>query len=1254
MSCPFFRSGIPSSRSDKFPDVCPIEMPSEHWKRARDLFEQVLDLPDAEREPFLVAACGDDPALLATLRELLATYDGASFLERPPYPVGVLAPTHAGPDLATDTNHGFGVRTDGSGLAGPATLPAAVGPYRVLGMLGAGGMGVVYRAQHMPTGRLVALKTVRVPSESLLAGIRREIHALARLRHPGIVRVVDEGVDGGVPWYAMELVEGTSLRAARPIATRLLADTVADTAEGAAAAPAAPATPPGSDTAADLGAALTIARRLCETLAYLHGEGIVHRDLKPDNVILRPSGQPVLVDFGIASVFAGREGREVLDALDPAAGTLAYMAPEQLRGEAVDARADLYALGCVLYELIAGRPPFVGTAEGLVRMHVSEAPAPPSRFAPQVPAALDTLVLRLLAKRPTERIGYADDVAAALARLGAEAMAEPDLPRPRAYLYRPAFAGRAEALAGLDRRIEELGGGRGGVVLVGGESGVGKTRFAVEVGRRAERTGALVLAGECQPPGAQAGSAGGALGALRGPLRRVADRCRERGEREADALLGPRGRLLARYESALEGLPGQASYPEPAELPPAAARLRLYEALSATLGALARACPLLVVLDDLQWADDLTLGLLAYLLRGTHLERAPVLVVGTYRSEEVSGELGALVGSGRAVQLRLGRLEEAAVTAIVGDMLALTPPEPLSRFLSLQSEGNPFFVAEYLRAAVEEGLLWRNADGRWQAAGEAYERLGLPGSLRALVERRLEGLPKSAAAAVAAAAVLGRELSSGVLGRVSGLEEVALMEAIEEGLRRQVFEEVGPGRLRFAHDKLREVAYGRLEAEHRAALHRAAAEALEGAEAGARSADLGHHWEAAGEPAKAAAHYLAGARHAKLQHALAEATLLYRAYLLLADWRTAESVGARNELGITLRIQGRTAEAIDEHRRAMEEASGLGDRRAEGYSIETLGDAYHVGGRLQEAGELYERALAIHRELGDLRREANVLLALAMVDYESGALAQARVLYQHALEIQRTIGDRRGEGITLGNLGNVFLSLGEQGECTAHFERALAIHREVGNLDHEGFALCNLGNALHEQGLLSEARSYYEQALAVVRAAGDRRFEGLTLNNLGVLAADDGRVEQAWRLYEQALAIAREADVRRHEGFVLSDLGILERRAGDLDEAERRLVDAEALFRAVGDRVYVGLCLCERGHVEVARGRSAADSLDEARRLMAELRTGPDSRLGRAVARLEDAVAAAEGGRPLHRGERLEDVPEGLRRALAEPESADG
>src|ERR1043166_7739311 len=248
--------------------------------------------------------------------------------------------------------------------------PARVGPFDIVGVLGQGGMGVIYSAQLPGSSHRVAVKTVPVADESLLSSMRREIHALGRLVHPGVVRVLDSGFDGGRPWYAMELLEGPTLAALRdslwgidePTGRHL---SLPGRRVAIAARPRdertihAPAERPAIDRG-KLDRVLTVMRRLLGTLAFVHGEGIVHRDIKPQNVFLRDGDQPVLFDFGMATRSAGIMGREVVDVVLAIGGAPAYMAPEQICGNLVDSRADLYAAGCVFYELLTGRPPFLG------------------------------------------------------------------------------------------------------------------------------------------------------------------------------------------------------------------------------------------------------------------------------------------------------------------------------------------------------------------------------------------------------------------------------------------------------------------------------------------------------------------------------------------------------------------------------------------------------------------------------------------------------------------------------------------------------------------------------------------------------------------------------------------------------------------------------------------------------------------------------------------------------------------------------
>ena len=740
----------------------------------------------------------------------------------------------------------------------------SIGPYLLLEQLGAGGMGVVYRARHSGTGQLVALKTVRLPDAAMMRSLRREIHALGRLRHPGVVRVVAEGVEDGLPWYAMELLEGTTLRQRWASWWRA----------GTGQRPAAGRLPE----------ALLLVRRICTALGFLHGEGIVHRDLKPDNVLVLPNGQPVLMDFGLVSDFGGARGRESLDVGGTMEGSSGYMAPEQISGDLVDARADLYALGCILYELVTGRPVFPGEGWDLLRQHLAEPPSPPSRWVRDVPPALEDLLLRLLAKQPRDRLGYASDVSAVLASLGAS---EDDGAGPpqRAYLYRPDFVGRRPLLEEVERALDEARWSQGRCVLLGAESGAGKTRLAMELAMAANRRGFRVITGECLPvevaatPGKSA--RGAPLHPFRPLLQAVADHCRAAGSQVAQPLLGEHGPLLALYEPALASLSPEAGA-VPAELPAQEARQRLLGAFTRVLAAFTAEQPLMLVLDDLQWADELSLAVLEHLQRG-ELTRLPLLVLGTWRPEEESESLRRLLQAPGLTRAKLERLDAESVATMVCGMLALrTPPRAFVQYLAHQSEGNPFFVAEYLRTAVDEGLLRRDATGVWQVTerGVALDRLEqalpLPGSLRELLGRWVSGLRPSARELLERAAVLGREFDGALLLPEGPGDDARQLEALEALRVRSVLEEAGEGRLRFAHDKLREITYESTPPEARRHLHAEAAQAMESRYAGTGNLPqlygaLAHHWATAQAEEKAL-HYLEqAARHALRMGANVEA-----------------------------------------------------------------------------------------------------------------------------------------------------------------------------------------------------------------------------------------------------------------------------------------------------------------------------------------------------------------------------------------------
>ncbi|MFN7974949.1 MAG: protein kinase [Acidobacteriota bacterium] len=780
--------------------------------------------------------------------------------------------------------------------------------------IGTGGMAVVYQAEHPTTHETVALKTVRVPHESQLGSIRREIHALARLSHPNIVRIVDHGIERGLPWYAMEVIRGVSLRQyvdernAR-VLDRPEAAPVSDTAKLAQPLhitgmrskdpderPRRRIPRPGTHSldVATLRGFLTMARRLCAPLAYLHGEGIVHGDLKPDNVIVRNTGHPVIVDFGLTVEIS----RETIEIAGQVIGSAAYMSPEQCKGSPLDARSDLYALGCILYELLTGRPPFLGqnVAEVLSK-HLETEAMLPSEMAGGIPAALDALVMNLLTKDPRERAGYAVDVASMLVGLGAEDSVSTKMPKPRDYLYRPGLAGREEALLTFRQRLTRLTKGFGDLMLVGGESGSGKTRLSLAVAAEANRRELQVFAGECLPLPSASGSTGTSSTLLQGlgkPLRTIADRCRERGPAETKNILGARARVLALFEPSLAALPGLEDEPEPEELPPAAAQTRLFVALVDTFKAIAKGRPVIIMIDDIQWADDLTLGFLEYLVREEILLRGPLMITAAYRKEEVEGRLSRILAMSGLSHMELGKLDRTSIGQIVSDMLALpSPPDDLVAFMTERSEGNPLFVAEYLRTAVDEGLLNRNVAGGWEIAEEAgagnfalrYAELGLPKTLQGVLARRLDALHEQARALADVASVLGRNIEGSILGAVAGVGQMDVHRNLGELVSRQILADVGNDQLRFVHDSIREVLYQRLSEERQRSLHRSVAEAMSTfyrAQRDERLAEMGHHWQHSGEPVRAQQCYLPAARRAASRYALHAAAKLYRAYLALS------------------------------------------------------------------------------------------------------------------------------------------------------------------------------------------------------------------------------------------------------------------------------------------------------------------------------------------------------------------------------------
>jgi len=371
-------------------------MTRRRWERVRDLFEQARHLPEGDREAFVRQSSGEDDALVRELMSLLRHAREETFLEP------LLAP-----DALADA-----ARTNGAG-DNPPTVPAQIGPYRIIGILGEGAMGVVYEAEQSVPHRVVALKVLRPHGPRAGEARRRferEIEALGRLDDPGIVRIVEAGeLEDGRPWLAMERVKGMRLdeytRRERPDRTTRIRILIA----------------------------------MARSVHAAHRVGVLHRDLKPGNVLVDGEGRPRLVDFGLARLTDDPTDVRMTET-GRVMGTAAYMSPEQVAGDnaLIDTRSDVYALGVIMYEVLAETLPYEDKSESwpsMLRAITEQAPRRLSHADPSLRGDLETIALKALEKDPARRYdsaaALADDLERALGRF-------PILARPptRSYLLR--------------------------------------------------------------------------------------------------------------------------------------------------------------------------------------------------------------------------------------------------------------------------------------------------------------------------------------------------------------------------------------------------------------------------------------------------------------------------------------------------------------------------------------------------------------------------------------------------------------------------------------------------------------------------------------------------------------------------------------------------------------------------------------------------------------------------------------------------
>jgi DNA-binding NarL/FixJ family response regulator len=833
----------------------------------------------------------------------------------------------------------------------------------------------------------------------------------------------------------------------------------------------------------------------------------------------------------------------------------------------------------------------------------------------------------------------------------------------------PITIGRDPHLAAVDRLLDQLIAGSGQTLLVAGEAGIGKSRLVAETKARAAERGVLVLQGQCFETDRSLPYAP-FVDLLRGFTTSHPNLASAELEVLPELVDGPLIVSLGGGGSRAPAGPlpaGSTSEPEQQ-------KRRLFRALTQLIGDLAQLQAVLLVVEDIHWADETSLELLRALAR-TAVQRR-LLVVLTYRNDEVDdslrGLLTALDRERLSVELRLQRLTLAELDAMLHAIFEATRPGR-AEFVDLLyglTEGNPFFIEEVLRALVGAGDIFLE-DGGWNR--KPVSELRVPRSVDDAVQRRSAQLSPAARDAIAIAAVAGRRFDFELLSALTGHDEATLLLIVKQLIEAGLVAEESADQLAFRHALTRQAIHGGLLARERRALHRRVAEALEQLGRGSSddaAADLAYHFAEAGmaEPALGYARR-AGARALRMYAPHAALGQLTRAL----DMTRQLGVAADPEL-FRLRAQahdfaGDFSSANADLDAARQAARARGDREAEWRALLDQGLLW-AGRDYARSGAYANEALELARAIGDERLLAQTLNRVGNWHMNQDELGEAMRYHQQALGLFEALGDERGRAETLDLLGMASSTdpIGSAGyyaeaipllrklddrqrlvtslsmrmvangaylydtapiptevvsfdEAKACGEEALRIAREIEWSAGESFVSWEIGLWLGPRGAYGEALQHAQAGLDIATQIDHRQWMAGAWLTLGFIHTDIYALELAERELTASLALAREvssANFIRVGAGELATTYLVQRRLDDAAALLDSVVDPEMPMETGGQR----MCWASVVDLQLARG-DAARALDIADRLAATARPGVAARLAHARG---EALAAL--GRP--------------------------
>lgn len=1164
----------------------------------------------------------------------------------------------------------------------PATPPPSpdakilAGKYRVLRQLGAGGMAIVYLVDRIKIGDYAAVKvmnrTVAGDPESL-ARFEMEARLAASASHPNVVQIYDFGVtDENLPFLVMEYLEGPTLSEELERYGTL-----------------------------SLERAIEVFQPVCAAVNAAHASGLIHRDLKPSNVLLQQlkgGGECVkVVDFGIAKTVQPEANAELTNK-GAVVGTLGYMSLEQVRGEELDHRSDVYSLGVIFYELLTGQLPFGGNspAQILVAM-AKEQPRSLKSIRPDVPTRIELAVFKALSKNRNDRQASAAEFAQEL--IDATVRAKPifvpkqaddtSLPTPVTMITGETAAatkwrgvagtlnldiclGRERELEILKESFAQNAQGQGQPISILADSGAGRSQLLLEFQRWVERAGGVVLPGRFYDyGGSQLAPYQVFLDMLRAcllgqklpPITQKLSAVTLKQQQEstdtsqlAEMIQFRTGVTIPGEAFSAEALSGAGGTND---------KWRVFESLTEIFKRIAKSSPVVFLLDDLHFADSLSLELLAYIIRNTAGARIQVVMTALTEAAQTAGKplrtwFVKQLGHGNYREISLAGLPrsegELLLKAIFGE---IEIREEALDYIWNETQGFPLYLIELLEHLMMTGKIERVGE-EWRATW--FGQLEVPPSVNNLVNAKLRRFGSEALEVFKHAAVIGDEFQFEALAEVMDIDEDALDEVLREGVTGWIFKEQKSAAgdiYRFQHAMLRRALYNSMAKANRRRVHVSVAEALEGLHGAKKERVVGQiayhfywggEWNRAFEPAVKAGE-VARKREAfneavtyfhfgkealeqlksegvtsntqlagKMYTGLAETLILVSRFdeaeieiahiFELAGQQQDARIRAWGEF-LASRLnhsRGNMKRAVELARMGLESLESLPDPNVDPELhrrlLQQLGFTLWMTGQLDTACESLEKAVALTEASADNRPGGWALSYLGLIHCFRGNGTLGLELGEKGLRLLRASGDRVSELLAWERVGIICSMLGDQDRAIYFFDNGLELAKTIGHKLQQTRMLVNLGEAHRLKNNLAEAEQYYRRALQMAEQLEQPDVEALCMQNLGLVAIAREQFAEAVELLEKSLPLFRAQHREISEAEVLWALGRAREGTGDAVTALECYEQAAIICRKLSYLDFEWRALLGQGNLYFATARNidAKRVLDEAVAVIEKLR----------------------------------------------------